>query len=52
MATIACGVLAFAVARERDFAAEWIALLGLSLLAVILSAFTHNWARERGLIDP
>jgi UDP-GlcNAc:undecaprenyl-phosphate/decaprenyl-phosphate GlcNAc-1-phosphate transferase len=52
LATIACGVLAFAVAREPDFAAEWIALLGLSLLAIILSAFTHNWARERGLIDP
>lgn len=52
LATIACGVLAYAVSREPDFAAEWIALASLVVLAVILSAYTHNWARERGLIDP
>lgn len=51
-ATIACGAFAFFASGEPDFAAEWLALLGLIVLAVTLSAFTHQWARERGLIDP
>lgn len=52
LAMIACGVLAYFVAQEPDFAAEWIALISLILLALTLSAFTHQWARERNLIEP
>lgn len=52
LATAACGALAYFVAREPDYAAEWLALIGLTLLALTVSAFTRNWARERGLIDP
>lgn len=50
-ATIGCGVLAYFATLELDFAAEWLTLVGLTLLSATLSAFTHQWARERGLID-
>jgi len=47
-----CGALAFYVAREPDPAAPWIALTGLAVLSIVISAFMRSWAAARGYLAP
>jgi UDP-N-acetylmuramyl pentapeptide phosphotransferase/UDP-N-acetylglucosamine-1-phosphate transferase len=51
LATAACGVLGFFVSREADPAAEWIALIALSLLAITCSSFVRRWGADRNLLS-
>jgi UDP-GlcNAc:undecaprenyl-phosphate/decaprenyl-phosphate GlcNAc-1-phosphate transferase len=49
-ATAACGVLAFVVSSRYDGAA-WLALAGLALIAMIVSAWVRGYALKRGIAE-